>query len=186
MIPELSLNRLSIDDCAILGRFLFHEHPPLSTSPTRVTTFLTDDVLTPAGRRRQVDLLSSMCQGALRCGVELRPAKYPHEMAAAWLVWLKSTDEAGYVNTVEGCPGAVDYLPYAVGEQDYQTLLTFTSECARSWIELLSGYAGSDYQRLHRSITACVYPETRLWSRFYQYELNDLASLAGGFRDILD
>lgn len=186
MIPELILNRLSIDDCAILGRFLFHRSPPLPTSATQVVTFLTDDVLTPAGRRWQVDLLSNMCQDALQRGVELRPAKYPHEMAAAWLVWLKSTDGAGYINTVEGCPGAVDYLPVGVDKQDYQTLLAFTSECARSWIELLSGYAGSDYQRLHRSITACVYPKTRLWSRFYQYELNDLTPLAGGFWGTLD
>ena len=184
MIPELKLNRLSIDDCAILGRLLFHVSPPLPTTATQVVAFLTDDILTPVERRRQVNLLLSMCQDAVQCGLELRPATYPNEMAAAWLVWLKSTHEASYINTVDRCPGIVDDLPDDVDQQDHRKVLTFTSECAQSWIELLRGYVGSDYQRLHRRITARVYPETQLWSRFRYYELGDMTPLVSGFKRI--
>lgn len=168
---QLTLNYLSVDDCALVGKLI--HHPRLATAAQGVLFCLNRWAPNTAGRSRQIRELDYLFQLAERYGFDVVPPRYPHEMCAAWLTWLKSTDMDRY-DAVLVDHGWSDLLAYGRPKTDIdgaERSLELITYGAKGWLSLLRGYAGTDIQRYHRDLMARVHPETSQWS---DLELTDV------------
>ena len=160
---NLTLNQMSLDDCSVIAPMLFPNHLGLFTDARRVVLGLDGEPSTPDLRRCQVESIATSCRNQVRRGIELRPAMYPHELAAAWLIWIKATDIDRYDGIQTRWPVLVGHLGVPLDYDERCQLLEFTSVGANAWHALVTS-VDDDTLHLHRDITARVYPETRLWS----------------------
>lgn len=180
--PELiTLNHLSLDDCSLLGRLMFSVGFGVELEAYKIVGKLDERFPALEQRRLQVKHMASMCRDLMRRGVDLRPATHPHETAAAWLIWIKSTDSEYYDEIQNRWPMIVGELNTCLDCHEMQDLLRFTAMASKAWYSLVTSY-DRDLLSLHRNITARVYPEARLWSPCSK-DLDDLSCrFAIGFR----
>jgi hypothetical protein len=161
------LNRLSIDDCSILGR-LANVNPSLNRGVNAIVEGASETSLSPDQRARQVDAIDDLCSEAVASGIDLRTASLPHECASAWLIWLKVSNE-------EALEDASDIWEYhtepitrepreTMGYRSRNMLRDRISRWAASWQFLVTR---DPYERsvdpLFRAINERVYPKTKRW-----------------------
>lgn len=182
---NLTLNQLSLDDCSIIAPLIFPTPFGFLSEAHSIVLVLDGNPSTPDQRRKQVEDIDALCRKQLSRGLGLQPATYPHELAAAWLIWVKATDAKNYDNIRMSWSAIVGNLGDSLDYHGRCDLLEFTSTGADAWHRLVSSY-DSDTLNLHRDITARVYPKTRLWSPCNaDHELIDLNTRFGsGFKSL--
>ena len=172
-LRELTINHISVDDCALIGRLI--HRPRLALTAQVAIDYPLGRVSSPVARKRRVQKLGELYDLAQRHDYEIKAPQYPHELCAAWLVWSKSNDPDLYDEALTG-QGWSNLLTLGRDKTDVngaeQTVELITYG-ARRWVKLLRNYAGSDLHRYHRSLSARVHPETAKWARFDLLDVRD-------------